>query len=80
MDGINFVRIGTVGIRDVGRGSPIITICMQRIYVLPTGNLKVDHSHVNVRELSAELKIAQDIKSSACHILNALPRLCYRTT
>ena len=50
---------------------------MQRIYVRPTGSLKVDLSHVNVGELSAELETIQDIKSSACHILNALPRLRY---
>ena len=46
-------------------------------YVLPSGNLKVDLSRVNVGEFSAELKIAQDIRGSACHILNALPRLRY---
>ena len=76
MDGMNFVRIGTVGIRDVGRGS-LNYHHLQRTYVLPTINLKVDLSHVNVGEFSAELEIAQDIRGSACHILNALPRLCY---
>ena len=46
-------------------------------YVLPTFNLKVDLSHVNVEEFSAELEIAPDIGDSACHILNALLRLRY---
>ena len=41
--------------------------------MLPTGNLKVDLSHINVGELSTELEAVQDIRSSACHILNALP-------
>ena len=45
--------------------------------MLLTGNLKVDLSHVNEGELSAELETIQDIRSSACHILNALPRLPY---
>ena len=76
MDGMNFIRIETIGIRDVGRGS-LNYHHLQRIYVLPTGNLKVDLSHVNVGEFSTELEIAQDIRSSACHILNALPRLHY---
>ena len=74
MDSMNFVGIGIVGkgiidIRDVGRGS-LNYHHLQRIYMLPTGNLKVDLSHVNVGELSAELKITQDI-------LNSLHRLCY---
>ena len=47
MDGMNCVRTVTVGIKDVGRGS-LNYHHMQRIYVLPTGNLKVDLSHVNV--------------------------------
>ena len=76
MDGMNCVRIGTVGIKDVGRGS-LNYHHVQRIYVLPTGNLKVNLSHVNVGELSAELETIQDIKISAYHMLNALPRLCY---
>lgn len=46
-------------------------------YVLPTGNLKVDLLHINMRKLSAELEIVQDIRGSACYILNALPRLCF---
>ena len=41
-------------------------------------DLKEDHSHVNAAgDLSAELETLQDIGSSAGHILNALPRLCY---
>ena len=76
MDGMSFVRIGTVGIRDVGRGS-LNYHHLQRTYVLPTINLKVDLSHVNVGEFSAELEIAPDIGDSACHILNALLRLRY---
>ena len=55
MDGMNCVRVGTVGIRDVGRRS-LNYHHLHRIYVLSTGNLKVDLSHVNVRELSAELR------------------------
>ena len=55
MDGMNCVRVGTVGIRDVRRGS-LYYHHLQRIYVLPTGNLKVDLSHDNVRDLSAELR------------------------
>ena len=70
MDGMSFVRIGTGGIRDVRRGS-LNYHHLQRTYVLPTG------SHVIVGEFSAELEIAQDIISSACRILNALPRLHY---
>ena len=76
MDGINCVRIGTVGIRDVRWGS-LSCHYLQRIYVLPTGNLKVNLSHVNVGELSVELETVQDIRSSACNILNALPRIYY---
>ena len=76
MDGMSFVRIGTVGIRDVGRGS-LNYHHLQRTYVLPTINLKVDLSHVNVGEFSAELEIAPDIGGSVCHILNALLRLRY---
>ena len=45
--------------------------------MLPTGNLKVDLSLVNVEEFSAELEIAQDIRGFACQILNTLPRLRY---
>ena len=45
------------------------------IYVLPTGNLKVDLLHVNVEEFSVELEIVQDIRGSACHILNIQPYL-----
>ena len=45
--------------------------------VLPTGNLKVDLLHINMGELSTELEIVQDIRGSACYILNALPRLCF---
>ena len=55
----------------------IITICREFSYVLPKGNLKVDLSHINMGELSTELEAVQDIRSSACHILNALPRLHY---
>ena len=55
MDGMNCVRKGTVGIRDVGRGS-LSYHHLQRIYVLPTVNLKVDLSQDNVRDLSAELR------------------------
>ena len=76
MDGMSFVGIGTVGIRDVRRGS-LSYHHLQRTYVLPTGNLKVDLSYVSLGEFSAELEIAQDIRGSACHILNALPRLHY---
>ena len=64
MDGMNCVRIGTVGIKDVGRGS-LNYHHMPRIYVLSTGNLKVNLSHVNVGELSAELETIQDISGSA---------------
>ena len=71
-----FVRIGTIGIRDIGRGS-LNYYHLQRTYMLPTRNLKVDLSHINVGEFSTELEIAHDIRGSACHILNALPRLCY---
>ena len=74
--GMNCVRIGTVGITDVGRGS-LNYHHLLRVYVLPTGNLKADLSHVIVEELSAELETIQDIRSSAYHILNALPRLRY---
>ena len=73
MDGMSFVRIG---IRDVGRGS-LNYHHLQRTYVLPTDKLKMHPSHVNVGEFSTELEIAQDIRWSACHILNALPRLRY---
>ena len=66
----------TVGIRDVKWGS-LNYHHLQRIYVLPTSNLKVDLSHVNVGELSTELQTVQDISGSACHILNALPLLRY---
>ena len=74
------LRIGTVGIRDLRRS--LNYHHLQRIYELPTGNcnLKVDLSHVSVGELSAELEIAQDIKSSACHIPSALPKFHYQTT
>ena len=60
----------------VGRGS-LNYHHLQRVYVLPTGNLMVDLSHINVGEFSAELEIAQDIRGSAFHILNALPKLRY---
>ena len=53
----------------------IIIICREYNYVLPTNNLKVDLSYVNVNvgELSIEVEIAQDIRSSAfTYILNAL--------
>ena len=76
MDGISCVRIGTVYTRDVRRRS-LNYYYLQRIYVLPMGNLKVDLSHINVGELSTELEAVQDIRSSARHILNALPRLHY---
>ena len=75
IDGMNYIRIGTVGIRDVRRSPNYHRL--RRIYVLLTGNLKVDLSHVNVGELSTELETIKDIRRSACHILNALPRLCY---
>ena len=55
----------------------MIIICRESISVLPTGNLKADFSHVNVRKLSAELETMQDIRSSVSHTLNALSRLCY---
>ena len=71
MDVTNCVRIGTVSIRDGGRGS-LNYRHLQRVCVLPTGNLMVDLSHITVGELSAELETIQDIRSSACHILNAL--------
>ena len=53
----------------------IIIICREYNYVLPTNNLKMDLSYVNVNvgELSIEVEIAQDIRSSAfTYILNAL--------
>ena len=37
----------------------------------------MDLSDVNVGELSAVLKTVQGIRDSACHMLNALPRLHY---
>ena len=49
IDGMNCIRIGTVGIRDVGKGS-INCNHFQGIYVLSTGNLKVDFSYINVGE------------------------------
>ena len=73
---MNCVRIGTAGIRDVGRGS-LIYHHLQRICVLPTDNLRLDLSHVKVEELSTELKTLQGIRGSACHMLNTLPRLHY---
>ena len=39
--------------------------------------MRVDLSHVNVGELSAELKTVSGIRGSACHMLNALLRLHY---
>ena len=75
IDGINCVRMGTVGIRDVRRSPNYHHL--QRIYVPPTINPKVDLSHVTVGKISAELETIQDIRSSTCPILNALPRLCY---
>ena len=77
MDGMNCVRIGTVGIRDVGSGS-VNDHHLQRIYQCAANrHLKADLSHINVGKLSAELETMQDIRSSASHIPNALSRLCY---
>ena len=58
----------------LGEDLSFITIC---ICSQQATCMRVDLSHVNVGELSAELKTVSGIRGSACHMLNALLRLHY---